>query len=90
MREGLTTAPVLYALETHGKELGPMIARGYRGAGDVERTMDLVRAAGGLARSKELALQHSAEAIEAANQFAPSVTRDALVQLAHMVVARKA
>ena len=90
LREGLTTAPVLYALETHGKELGPMIARGYRGAGDVERAMDLVRAAGGLARSKELALQHSAQAIEAANQFAPSVTRDALVQLAHMVVARKA
>ena len=90
LREGLTTAPVLYALETHGKELGPMIARGYRGAGDVERAMDLVRAAGGLARSKELALQHSAEAIAAANQFAPSVTRDALVQLAHMVVARKA
>jgi len=90
LREGLTTAPVLFALEDHGAELTAMIERGYRGAGDVERAMELVTTSRGIARSKELALEHSKKAIEAANHFAPSPTRDALTQLAHMVVSRKA
>ena len=40
-----------------------MIARGYKGPGDVERTMELVRSSGGIARSKELAEQHSAQVV---------------------------
>lgn len=90
LREGLTTAPVLFALEEHRAELTAMIERGYRAEGDVERAMELVTASGGIARSKEVALEHSRRAIEAANSFQPSPTRDALIQLAHMVVSRKA
>jgi solanesyl diphosphate synthase len=90
LREGLTTAPVLFALEQFPGELGAMIERNYKGPGDVERAMELVKMSGGLARSKELALHHSALAIESANKFDASPARDALIQLANMVVSRKA
>lgn len=90
LREGLTTAPVLFALESNKGELTAMIERGYKGVNDVERAMELVKTSGGIAKSKELAVEHSAKAIEAAMKFEPSVTRDALIQLAHMVVSRKA
>ncbi|EKX31152.1 hypothetical protein GUITHDRAFT_83378 [Guillardia theta CCMP2712] len=85
LREGLTTAPVLFALEKFSHELEPMIHRCYKGEGDVERTMQLVKLSDGIAKSRELALEHSRLAIESANKFEPSVTRDALVQLAHLV-----
>ena len=90
LREGLTTAPVLFALQQHKGELTAMIERGYKGPGDVERAMEMVKTSGGIAQSKELAQQHAAEAIKAASMFAPSPARDALIQLAHMVVSRKA
>lgn len=90
LREGLTTAPVLFALESNQGELTAMIERGYKGSNDVERAMELVKTSGGIAKSKELAVEHSAKAIEAAMKFDPSVARDALIQLAHMVVSRKA
>jgi len=90
LREGLTTAPVLFAMEQHKSELESLIQRGYSGPGDAERAFELVIKSEGLAKSTALAEQHSQLAIEAAEQLEPSVARDALVQLAHLVVKRNA
>jgi hexaprenyl-diphosphate synthase len=65
-----------------------MIARGYQRPGDAERALEIVRGSDGIARTTALAMEHSRAAIAAAEQMAPSVTRDALVQLAHLVVKR--
>ena len=83
---------MLFALELgeYQGELRAMIERGYKGPGDVERAMKMVKSSGGIARSKELALHHSALAIESANMFGQSPARDALIQLAKMVVSRSA
>mmetsp|Transcript_13053 Transcript_13053/g.26925 ORF Transcript_13053/g.26925 Transcript_13053/m.26925 type:complete len:458 (+) Transcript_13053:35-1408(+) len=90
LREGLTTAPVLFAMDQYKHDLEPLIQRGYEGPGDAERALELVLKSDGLQKSTALAEEHSQLAIDAAEQLEPSVARDGLVQLAHLVVKRKA
>jgi len=87
LREGITTAPTLYALEEHA-ELREMIVRGFASEGDAEKALELVRGSDGVAKSRELAKHHGALAIEAAEKMAPSDAREGLVQLARLVVER--
>lgn len=99
---GLATAPVLYtldddtsALSRHERdELETMVARKFRGEGDVERACVLVESGDGIQRTKDLAQVHAELAIRAVMELdvtssdANKDHRDALVHLATKVVDR--
>merc|ERR1719502_1224174 len=57
MALGLSTAPVLYALDEF-PELKPVVARKFSEPGDVQLACDLVHRSKGLQRTKELATFH--------------------------------
>lgn len=57
LRNGLVTAPVLYAAEEH-PELLPLIRRKFQSAGDVEVAQRLVADSSGVQRTRDLAAHH--------------------------------
>lgn len=87
LKAGIATAPVFFAAEEQ-PELEPLIDRKFREEGDVEKALDLINLTDGIERTKELARLHAEHAMDAILPFTPSKYRDALVQLAHKVVAR--
>ena len=93
LREGIATAPVLFAAEEF-PALTPLIERRFKHSGDVERAADWVRASRGVERTKELAREHSAEAVRAIDALPPIDCphalrcRRGLKELAHMAVDR--
>ena len=87
LKAGIATAPVFFAAEEF-PELEPLIDRKFREEGDVENALDLINRTDGIERTKELARCHAEHAMNAILPFTPSTYRDALVQLAHKVVAR--
>jgi geranylgeranyl pyrophosphate synthase len=87
LKAGIATAPVLFAAEDQ-PGLEPLINRKFREDGDVETALDLIYRTDGIERTKELARIHAEKAMDAVLPFAPTMYRDALVQLAHKVVAR--
>ena len=87
LKAGIATAPVFFAAEDQ-PSLEPLIDRKFREEGDVERAVELIHATDGIERTKQLARCHAEKAMDAALSFTPSLYRDALVQLAHKVVAR--
>lgn len=88
LKLGLATAPVLYAWEKY-PELGAMIQRQFNEPGDVERARELVSKAGGLERTRELAVQHADEALKQLSLLPPSNSKDALINLTKAMLNRK-
>lgn len=87
LRQGLATAPVIFAQEEF-PELQGMIGRKFSGADDVDRAAVCVSSSSSIAQTRELALAYAEKAIEAALKLHPSPARDALVRLALKVVHR--
>ena len=93
LREGIATAPALFAAEEH-PELVPLIERRFKRDGDVERAAELVRRSDGVERTKALAREHAAEAAKAVENLPPIECphavrcRRGLVELARMAVDR--
>ncbi|KAH0837914.1 isoprenoid synthase domain-containing protein [Lanmaoa asiatica] len=63
LRLGLATGPVLYAAEEY-PELEPLIARGFKHDGDVERALSLIHASSGISRTRDLARAYAEKARE--------------------------
>ena len=63
LKLGLATAPVLYAWEQF-PELGNMVRRKFSEPGDVERAREYVAKAGGVEKTKQLAVKYAGEAIK--------------------------
>ncbi|KAH7886234.1 terpenoid synthase [Phlebopus sp. FC_14] len=87
LRLGLATGPVLYAAEEY-PELEPMIGRGFKGEGDVERALTLISTSSGVARTRELARAHSEKAREVLALLPESEAKKALEALTEGVVRR--
>jgi hexaprenyl-diphosphate synthase len=87
MKQGLSTAPVLFASEQH-PELIPLMERGFNQDGDVADAETLVRSSDGLARTRALSIAHAQKAVDALSAFADSPARDALSALALKVIDR--
>ena len=85
LKSGLTTAPVLFAFDEYPKMLS-LAARQYESPGDIEKAFDYVRRSDGLERTKDLAIQYSNMAVEAALKLEKSPSRDAMIRLARKVV----
>lgn len=88
LKLGLATAPVLYAWEKY-PELGQMIQRKFENPGDVERARELVSLAGGLEKTRELAISHAQEAIKQLHVLPESSSRNALENLTNAMLKRK-
>ena len=93
LREGIATAPVLFAAEEF-PGLTPLIERRFKNAGDVEKAEAWVRQSQGIEKTKALAREHSAEAVKAIEALPPiecphaQRCRRGLKELAHMAVNR--
>lgn len=85
---GLATAPILYA-SMECSELKPIIKRRFKEDGDKERAQELVLSTNGVARAEELAIFHAQSALQALEEFPPSLARDALARLTGIVLTRK-
>lgn len=88
LKLGLATAPVLYAWEKY-PELGKMIQRKFEEPGDVERARELVGLAGGLEKTRKLAIEHADEAIRQLSILPDSPSRSALINLTKAMLNRK-
>jgi len=88
LRQGIATAPVLYAAEEY-PELYEMIERKFNKPGDVETAVELIHKARGLEKTRELAVACCANALAAVMQLPESDARAALIRLVHKVLYRK-
>ena len=89
LKQGIATAPVLLALETHGDTLLPLVKRKFRNEGDIEITLDIIKESNSLEKTRELALVQVESACDVLNMLRPSLERDALMSLAFKVLNRK-
>ena len=87
MALGLSTAPVLYAIDEH-PELKTLVARKFGEPGDVQAACELVLDSTGLQRTKELATFHAQAAVDACCSLPESAERQGLIQLCHVVLSR--
>ncbi|KAF8433488.1 terpenoid synthase [Boletus edulis BED1] len=87
LRLGIATGPVLYAAEEY-PELEPLIARGFKHDGDVERAMSLIHASSGVQRTRDLAQAYAEKAREVLGVLPASEAREALEALTDGVVRR--
>lgn len=87
LKLGLATAPVLYAWEKY-PELGEMIRRQFSKDGDVELAREYVEKAGGLEKTKQLAIKYANNAIKELQILPESNARSALIELTKSLVTR--
>ena len=98
LREGIATAPVLFAAEEF-PGLRDLIGRRFKREGDVERAAAWVKQSHGIEKTKHLARRHAAEAAAAIDALPPAETsqgrrrtqlecRRALKELARVAVER--
>ncbi|KAJ7564211.1 hypothetical protein O6H91_02G007300 [Diphasiastrum complanatum] len=93
LKQGIATAPVLYALEEH-PAMQHLISRKFKTSGDVELALKYVRESSGIERTHDLAREHADRAASAIAAFPPCpsekahLCREALTELTHQVVTR--
>ena len=93
LKEGIATAPVLFAVEEF-PELSSLVERRFKHSGDVQRAHELVKQSQGIERTKALAMQHCDMAIAAIDALPPAESayanhcRRALKELAKRAVHR--
>ncbi|XP_062566412.1 all trans-polyprenyl-diphosphate synthase PDSS1-like [Saccostrea cucullata] len=87
LKLGLATAPVLYAAQEH-QELNALIMRRFCHEGDVELARSLVAKSDGVYQTRMLAEAHSAAAIKLLYELRHSNARDALENVASLVLSR--
>lgn len=87
MKQGLATAPVLFAAHKFPTLL-PIIERKFESPGDVDAALQFVQAADGLRATRRLAIAHGQMALRAIETLEPSPARTALAALILRVLSR--
>ncbi|XP_057815639.1 solanesyl-diphosphate synthase 1, mitochondrial isoform X1 [Cryptomeria japonica] len=93
IRQGIVTAPMLYALEEF-PELHGVIGRRFKKSGDVDYALEILGKSQGIRKAKQLAAEHADRAASAVDSFPASdienvkVCRKALVDLTKKVITR--
>jgi len=87
LREGISTAPVLFAAAEF-PHLYTLMSRRFSGPGDVDEAVEILSRSGGVQATKALALAEAELAVDAIMTLKPSIYRDALVHLAQKVITR--
>lgn len=90
LRQGVITAPVLFAADMFPDIVHPIAQRRCSGDGDIDTLLDLIDRADGLEKTRQLATSHAQRAVQAiVDAFPPSPHRSALVNLADFVLRRQ-
>lgn len=92
IKEGLTTAPTLFAIEEYGAAsdtLKQLALRKFRQEGDPAKAMELVRATSALERTRSLAEKHVQLATAAISKLPDSIYKEALLSLGQLVLTRE-
>lgn len=90
LRQGVITAPVLFAADKFPHLAHPIIQRGCSTEEDIETMLDLVQQADGIEKTRQLAQSHAQRAVQAiVDTFPPSPYRSGLVNLADFVLRRQ-
>ncbi|XP_062984046.1 all trans-polyprenyl-diphosphate synthase PDSS1 [Elgaria multicarinata webbii] len=87
LKLGIATGPVLFACQQF-PEINAMIMRRFSLPGDVQRTQEYVLKSGGIQQTTYLAQRYCHEAMREISKLRASPERDALVQLAEIVLSR--
>ena len=88
VRQGLATAPLLYAAGRFPALLA-LIDRKFEAPGDVDAAVAAVASASGVALTHQLAAAHGAMALRALEELRPSPARTALAALVARVLSRE-
>lgn len=87
MELGLATAPILFALESE-PSLKKLIQRRFKDNGDVATAVKVASKTDCVDKSYKLAEFHAQRAVEAINRLPESESREALLKLLHIAIAR--
>ncbi|XP_063159573.1 all trans-polyprenyl-diphosphate synthase PDSS1 [Candoia aspera] len=87
LKLGLATGPVLFACQQF-PEINAMIMRRFSFPGDVQRAQEFVLQSNGIQQTTYLAQRYCHEAVKEIGKLRPSPERDALMQLAEIVLSR--
>jgi len=87
MKCGVITAPALYATSEF-PELIPMMERGFSVEGDLPKAYEIVHKSKGIEKTRQLANEHIEKAISQLNQLSDSKAKQALLDIAKLVVNR--
>ncbi|XP_066485142.1 all trans-polyprenyl-diphosphate synthase PDSS1-like isoform X1 [Tiliqua scincoides] len=87
LKLGIATGPVLFACQQF-PEINVMIMRRFSLPGDVERAREYVLQSDGVQQTTFLAQRYSHQAMREISKLRPSPERDALIQLAEIVLSR--
>jgi all-trans-nonaprenyl-diphosphate synthase len=87
LQSGNLTAPVLFALQEL-PYLEVMIERELREPGDVEKSVELILNSQGIMKSRALAEDYAAKALQSLNQLPQSASRQALIDLTDYTLKR--
>lgn len=89
VRQGVVTAPILFALEEF-PEIGALVDRRCSVQGDTDRLVEFVQRADGIGKTRQLARKHVHRAVEAIVDVLPaSDHRSALINLADFALQRQ-
>uniref|UniRef100_A0A6J0U8K4 All trans-polyprenyl-diphosphate synthase PDSS1 n=1 Tax=Pogona vitticeps TaxID=103695 RepID=A0A6J0U8K4_9SAUR len=88
LKLGIATGPVLFACQQF-PEVNAMIMRRFSLPGDVQRAQECVLQSGGIQQTIYLAQRYCHEAMREISKLRPSPERDALVQLAEIILSRE-
>jgi len=87
MKSGIITAPALFATAEHPELVG-MMERGFQQEGDLAKAYGMVHNSTGIQKTKDLANDHIKKAIDALVPLANSKAKQALIDVANLVVNR--
>lgn len=88
LKLGLSTAPVLFAMEERHSEMKTLVDRKFSAEGDVRRAVDIIYTTEAIERSKDLAKVHAQKAREYLSGFDDNEARRGLDEIARRVVNR--
>lgn len=88
LRNGILTAPVIYAIEEY-PELAAVIDKRFEDDSNLEKAIEIINNSSGIEKSKSLAELHVEHAIKTLEVFDPSDVKNSLSQLAEYVIQRK-
>lgn len=88
LKQGLSTAPVLFAASQYPATLLPLMERKFDRPGDVDAAVRCVAESDGMASTRRLAVAHGQRALEVLQVLRPSPERTALAAMVTKVLSR--
>ena len=90
VRNGIYTAPLLYAMQTHKKEIEPYLLKGAAiSDSEVQEVLELVKEAGGIEKARALAEKYTNKALKQINQLPENQVKITISRISEQMLARK-